>query len=520
MIKNNIKYLAVLALGLIACEPEFDNPIEESNNFTSGELDLSNYVALGNSLTAGFADGALYITGQENSYPNILAQQFKFVGGGEFTQPLMADNTGGFAGNNDTFPPRLVLVFDENQQPVGPAPYTGAPSTTDITANLGSTFNNMGVPGAKSFHLGFPGYGSLNPYFGRFQQSATSTVVADALAQNPSLFSLWIGNNDILGFATSGGTGEDHNVTGNVDPSTYGSDDITNIGVFKQTYDGLVAALAEGGRKGVLLNLPDVTSIPFFTTVPFAPLSPLDSSFGPQIPTLNATYAGLNTAFTALGVPERAIEFSETAASPVVVKDESLTDITANLTTAITPVFGPLAPIIAAQYGQARPATENDLLVLTSSSVIGQVDTDRVAELVALGVPQEDAGQLSVIGVTLPLADQYVLVPAEQTAIKTAQDAYNTIIRDAATANGLAFVNAQSLLATVASSGIPFDGGVVTSTFASGGGFSLDGVHPTPRGHALTANAVLDALEKTYGLVVPRVNPGDYGTITVSNEVN
>ncbi len=520
MIKNNIKYLAILALGLVACEPEFDNPIEETNNFTSGELDLSNFVALGNSLTAGFADGALYITGQENSYPNILAQQFKFVGGGEFTQPLMADNTGGFAGNNDTFPPRLVLVFDENQEPVGPAPYTGAPSTTDITANLGSTFNNMGVPGAKSFHLAFPGYGSLNPYFERFQQSATSTVVGDALALDPTLFSLWIGNNDILGYATSGGTGEDHNMTGNIDPSTYGDSDITNNGVFAQTYAGLVDALAAGGRKGVLIDLPDVTSIPFFTTVPFAPLSPLDETFGPQIPTLNATYAGLNMAFAALGVPERAIEFSTTAASAVVIKDESLTDITANLTVAITPVFGPLAPIIAAQYGQARQATEEDLLVLTSSRVIGQVDTDRVAELVGLGVPQEDAGQLSVIGVTLPLTDQYVLIPAEQTAIKVAQNSYNETIRNLATANGLAFVSMKSQLAQVASGGVLFDGGVITSTFASGGGFSLDGVHPTPRGHALVANGVLDALEKTYGLVVPRVNPGEFGTITVSNEVN
>ncbi len=47
--------------------------------YTNGEADFSNYVALGNSLTAGYADNALYITGQENSYPNILAQQFAKV---------------------------------------------------------------------------------------------------------------------------------------------------------------------------------------------------------------------------------------------------------------------------------------------------------------------------------------------------------------------------------------------------------------------------------------------------------
>ena len=67
--KNTLKYMALVALGLVACEPEFDNSVEENEGFyTNGEADFSNYVALGNSLTAGFADNALYIQGQENSY--------------------------------------------------------------------------------------------------------------------------------------------------------------------------------------------------------------------------------------------------------------------------------------------------------------------------------------------------------------------------------------------------------------------------------------------------------------------
>ncbi|WP_241507231.1 G-D-S-L family lipolytic protein [Aquimarina sediminis] len=528
MIKKNIKYIAILALGLVACESEFDNPIEESGVYTSGDLDLSNYVALGNSLTAGFADGALYITGQENSYPNILSEQFALAGGGEFTQPLMADNVGGFSDDPVTFPSRFVLVFEDDGTPVGPARYTGGSPSTSFATNLASSFNNMGVPGAKSYHLVAPGYGNAagvalgaaNPYFARFASSSETTVIKDALDQKPSFFSLWIGNNDILSYATSGGVGEDHNETGNLDPSTYGSNDITNNNVFASIYNDLVTALVAGETEGILLDIPDITSAPFFTTVPHAPLSPLDPNFGPQIPTLNATYGQLNLAFAALGVPERSIEFSTTTASPVVVKDESLIDITADLTVAITPVFGPLAPVVAAQYGQARQATSSDLLVLTSSSVIGQLDTDRVAELVGLGVSQEMAGQLSVKGVTLPLEDQYVLVPSEQTAISNAQSSYNATIRAIASANGLAFVSAKALLSRVAGGGIPFDGGVVTSTFASGGGFSLDGIHPTPRGHALAANAILEALEETYGAKFPKVNPGDYGTVTASNEVN
>jgi len=68
-------------------------PLEE---FNQGSANFSNYVALGNSLTAGFSDAALYKVSQENSIPAILAKQFAAVGnGGPFKQPLMNDNIGG-----------------------------------------------------------------------------------------------------------------------------------------------------------------------------------------------------------------------------------------------------------------------------------------------------------------------------------------------------------------------------------------------------------------------------------------
>jgi len=129
--KKNIIYVAVLALSFMACEPEFDNPVDEGGVFSSGTADFSNFVAIGNSLTAGFADNSLYITGQENSYPNILADQFSLVGGGTFTQPLMADNTGGALLENSQFlRNRLVLAFDAEGNPA-PTTFTGAAPTTE-----------------------------------------------------------------------------------------------------------------------------------------------------------------------------------------------------------------------------------------------------------------------------------------------------------------------------------------------------------------------------------------------------
>ena len=227
---KNLKYLGLIALAIsfTACNDEedfeqfLDEPPMEAVTLpalNAGSADFSNYVALGNSLTAGFADGSLYKISQENSMPKIMANQFASIGGGSFTQPLMNDNTGGLlAGGSPLtgFGPRLV--FDG----AVPVPITnlnpGAMTTTDIVLNNPTgPFNNMGVPGAKSFHLLAPGYGnfnglfsnppSANPFFVRMASSSSTSVLADAMAQVPSFFSLWIGNNDVLGYALSGGDG-------------------------------------------------------------------------------------------------------------------------------------------------------------------------------------------------------------------------------------------------------------------------------------------------------------------------
>src|SRR5699024_11136420 len=99
---------------------DFDNKVTDEGFYDSGSADLSAFVAVGNSLTAGYADAALYKTGQENSFPNILASRFAFAGGGEFKQPMMADNYGGLLYNGEllaTAPPRMVLSFDAEGNP-------------------------------------------------------------------------------------------------------------------------------------------------------------------------------------------------------------------------------------------------------------------------------------------------------------------------------------------------------------------------------------------------------------------
>ena len=81
--------IAAAALFITACKPTIQGDAPHKGN-----ADFSNYVAIGNSLTAGYADGTLYREGQINSYPNMLATQFKLAGGGNFKQPLLPGNFG------------------------------------------------------------------------------------------------------------------------------------------------------------------------------------------------------------------------------------------------------------------------------------------------------------------------------------------------------------------------------------------------------------------------------------------
>lgn len=483
----NLAFLAALML-LTSCENDDVDPVstQPEVEYTSGSADFSTYVALGNSLTAGFGDGALSIQGQTASYPNILSQQFQLAGGGDFEQPLMSDNLGGVTlGGTQILDNRLILSFATGS-PM-PVNVEGTP-TTEITNTLSGSYNNMGVPGAKIFHLGVAGYGNVagvatgmaNPYYARFASSSTSSVMTDALAQNPTFFSLWIGNNDILSYATSGGVGVDQ--TGNYDPSTYGGNDVTDPNVFAAVYNDLLLALTTNGAKGVVANLPDITSIPYFTTVPHNPI-PLDATTAAQLNYAFTAYNDGLAQMVAYGLiteeesAKRTIAFEESESNAMLIVDEDLTDLTA--------------------YGipNYRQTTSEDLVVFTAQTIIGTTV----------------GGDATMInGVSVPLADQWVLTPEEQSVVATAQMAFNTAIESLATQYNLAFVDVQAVMQQLAAEGILVQGSLLTNTYATGGAFSLDGIHPSERGYAYLTNQFIAAINETYGSDLPEVNPLDY----------
>lgn len=261
---NKSGMLALFACLLFtSCDPEIDAP-----SASAGEADFTKYVAVGNSLTAGFADGGLYREGQLNSYPAILAQQFELVGGGDFVQPLFSEaqrNGSGYlrlGGFSTTGSPLITRVTTELAVRTDVAPLPGGPRLTKYTDT--DLINNYGVPGMSVLSSATPLFAFVNPFFERILTDAevgTKTYIAEVAESQPTFFTLWLGNNDILTYATNGAVADLANPFGNK----------TDITLFKQIYTGLVAALSRGGEaEGVIANIPDVTSIPFFKTVSLA----------------------------------------------------------------------------------------------------------------------------------------------------------------------------------------------------------------------------------------------------------
>lgn len=508
--KRNFKWLLLVSLTFMACNNDDDkvavNDSSDGLPLTAGSADFSKYVALGDSFAAGFSGNALFIKGQEGAYPNVLAQQFATVGGGAFATPFMSDNIGGLLlGGNVILGPRLY--FNNTVTPTHPDssvdPVDGVP-TTEVTKHLSGTFNNLGVPGAKSFHLLAPGYGNpagialgtANPYFARFASSATTTVLADALSQNPTFFSLWIGGNDELGYATAGG-----------DPAV---NPLTPPATFDAAYKALASQLAAGGRKGVVANLPVITTLPYFYVIKYDQLTQanLTVSGVNLVSTLNAQlYGPLHNALAFLGQGDRIKLLSATGNNPMLMVDENLPDLSASLKAVLMGggLDATTATVMGQIFGRARQTIPTDLICLGASARIGK------APSVAADGIASPSPSLAQLGITFPLPDRYVLLPSEVAEIEVATTAYNLSIEAAATANNLAIVDAKTIMDQLGKpNGIVGNGFTLTSTFVTGGAFSVDGIHPSPRGYALIANKFIEAINSKYGSNIKAVNLGNY----------
>ena len=123
---------------------------------------------------------------------------------------------------------------------------------------------------------------------------------------------------------------------------------------------------------------------------------------------------------------------------------------------------------------------------------------------------------LSVIGVAVPLGDNFTLLADELAEVQDRTDAFNTIIASTITGLGVgdrvALADVNTAFNDIVAGGPQLiDGVAIAATLAPPAGvFSEDGVHPNSRGYAIAANVFIDAINAKFGANVPSANVSQF----------
>jgi lysophospholipase L1-like esterase len=197
---------------------------------------FQSYVALGNSITAGYQSGGINDSTQRQSYARLLAQQFhtryayaSLAGPG--CPPPVVNFLTGVRANGDT---NSTTCYLRN-----PAVAT-------------AVLNNVAVPGATSIDPNAATSPSAN--FLTQLVLGGKTQVQKALDAQPTFVSVWIGNNDVLDAAAKGVT---------VATPALATAGITDTTTFKARYKLIVDGLKTQPRiRGILIGVGNVTGIP------------------------------------------------------------------------------------------------------------------------------------------------------------------------------------------------------------------------------------------------------------------
>lgn len=523
-----IAVLFILGAALVGCDGEYDslvdanadrNPIPDMDiEASQGDVDLSNYVAIGNSLTAGFMDGALYNNGQEFSLGAQLSKQFELTGApSTFNQPdINSENGFNTLANSGNGAGPVLGRFKLDTSIPGPSPVINGEAIEPYSGSA-SALNNFGVPGIQVGQLltpdtGNPSSPAFNPFYARFASSpGTSTIMDDVISTDPTFITLWIGNNDVLGYATSGAT----------NPAI-----LTSQADFQTRFAATVNRLmTETTASGVVANIPPILATPIFRAVPYNAVE-LDQATADQ---LNASFTTLNSVFDGMAGNDTFFpEFTQEDAdqrrvsyqagnNPILIVDPGLDDLSDEFDQLET--FGQITPEQRAAlqpYVQSRPMVVNPQtgpeLVLLSAGAI-------------LGTPAVPGDPNTPIGVAIPLGAQYTLTAANIVEIETARATFNAIIEGTITSAGdrLALYNTNALGGAFANifgldgsgTGITVDGVDLAPDFSPNGVFSTDGVHPNARGTAILANEFLEVIESEFNATIPKIDVIDLPSVSL-----
>ena len=198
---------------------------------------FQSYVALGNSITAGYQSGGINDSTQRQSYARLLAGQMH-------TRYAYAALAG------PGCPPPVINFLTQARE--GGATSTSTSCFLRDPASATAILNNVAVPGATAIDPTATTSASSN-ILTQLVLGGKSQV-RKALEAQPTFVSAWIGNNDVLDAAAKG-----------VVPATaaLATPGVTDTATFKTRYKAVVdSLLKQPGIKGVLIGVVNVTQIP------------------------------------------------------------------------------------------------------------------------------------------------------------------------------------------------------------------------------------------------------------------
>jgi lysophospholipase L1-like esterase len=414
-----------------------------NNQGSSNTTNSLKYVALGDSLTHGVQSNGISENFQDNSYPLRIATQMGLAS--TFEQPLVANP--GFQGSqfNPTLTP-LTFTF--------PSVISASPLSAPVTllnSGLTRSYDNLGISGTALVDIVNTTSSATNVHVDMVLRGL-GTPLEQALSLNPTILSIWIGNNDVLGAATNGG-----------DLSR-----LTALSVFESQYSNMISQLrSQSSALVVLGNIPNVTDIPFVNF--------LDRIFSPS---------------PALGITTNVPVIFGTTLSPI--------DFGAG--------SGLFIPLLTQETNVIHVT-----LPALSQILNNGLGIPNEASLVALGIDSLTAQALVAgfisSGLTpsgIPLPGNLTITQSEQNVIVDRIIAFNAVITAVAATNfGMTVVDMNTALAQLRVQSIEGYTGRFVLIDPVDTGFSLDGVHTNNGGYAVVANIFIQRMNQAFGTNFP-----------------
>jgi hypothetical protein len=466
---------AATTLLLTACAPGQETPAPITN------VNVSSYLAVGDTYTAGISAGGLTRNSQEYSFPNLLAKQFQaFSGGGAFTQPVIDGTGSGYLSFVDVTPlgyvrSRRVAGQAVRGTVITPNACIGFDTVRLLTrsATAGTLPQNLGIPGLalnqfEVTNLGnqsnaTPG-GAFNPYFERLLPAMDSRTYLQTLttaSNSATFFTFFQGLDDLMPYLVSGGE---------CGPVLQGSTYVAFGNQMKINAKKALDVLTTNGRAGVIARLPSVTTLPLLSLGEGVKLdSTLQVRFGDN------AHLYIEDPFGA-GVT-RPIGKGDYVLATAISRIGQLTPVVVGSNTLMLP------------YGRDIRNPLRDVDVLDSNNEMNFVN--------------------SIIA-SYNFTDN-VNSPRAIPGLEQLAKAYNLPV--VSTSTGERTLNLTNTLFSPVSELISVGGVQYSAQPLRGGFFSVDYYSLTPRGNGLLANAFITAINRAYRTNIPAIDVNKLPTV-------